>query len=240
MKGFIFAVVYIVAFATLVSSIPVGFQGTGEDVSNVIPVDPAILIDFTDGENWTKSAMTNPYTGYFYFDYYDLGGYDWIAFADNTTTPLTFAVAAKLYYIPFVWLGHYDAAEFTAPDGTNRGVDLTIDDIIDDATDGQVRYSMIFETSGNSAGGFVIYWNTTEYSDPYTAWQNDELYFLHGVGLQETATLNVATLLLSLLFFQLPDVPVLVNIFLVLPAWASIIYVVWFIVISMIPFLGGG
>jgi len=53
-------------------------------------------------------------------------------------------------------------------------------------------------------------------------------------------SLDIGSLLLALLFFQLPDVPVLVNIFLVLPAWASIIYIVWFIVISMIPFLGGG
>jgi len=42
------------------------------------------------------------------------------------------------------------------------------------------------------------------------------------------------------LFFQLPDVPFLINLLLATPLWACIIYLIWWFIISMIPFLGGG
>lgn len=236
MGGFVFAVIFIVVFSALVSTTPAGLSGAGESGDQLQVLDPRILTDFTDGQNWTKSDMAEV-SGLFAFGYV-LGSFEWVARANNISD-IYFDIYAKLYYIP-IWLGHYDPVIFTAEDGTNRGDEVTITEIVADATDGYVLYTMTFDVSGNSAGGLIIYWNTTTYSDPYDAWTNDALYFLHGVGLEETVSLDIGSLLLGLILLQLPNVPILINIFLALPVWACIAYIAWFIAISMIPFLGGG
>jgi len=92
MRGFVFAVVFIVVFSALVASIPVGFQGTGETVVPVVPVDPSILTDFTDYENYTKDAFTELPPGYFFYEY-NLANRDWIAATDE----VAFGLAAKVY-----------------------------------------------------------------------------------------------------------------------------------------------
>jgi predicted secreted protein len=232
MRGFVFAITFIVLFSTLLATIPVGLQGEGGTGNELTPLDPTVLYDFADGKNWTKSDMTLA-TMYTYT--YTLGSHDWLAIASNVTD-LFFSVAAKEYWW-ILWLGGLDFCEYIAPDGTNRGIMLSIDEIIEDAEDGEVRYNLVFETTGNSGGGFVFFWNETLYPNPYTAWSNDALNLLHGVGLEVTGALDVGSLLLGLLFLQLPQVPLLVNALLATPVWACIIFIAWFIIKEMIPFI---
>lgn len=227
-QGFVFAVIFMIVFASILAAMPAGLQGPEETVNIISPVDPKLLTDFTDYENYTKAVfVSNAYT------YNDLGGRDWTI----TIYSGAFYLGAKVYFLG-LWLGGYDQVKFVSSTGNDRGQDLSFTEIATDADEGQVRYSLIFVNDGNSAGGFVIYWNTTLYSDPEDAWDNSVLYLLHGVGLDSTAAgTNILEILFSLLFLQLPDVPVLVNILLATPVWASIIYIIWFIIKEMIPFL---
>jgi len=231
MRGFVFAVVFIFVFSALLASIPVGFQGTGETVQPIIPVDPSILTDFTDHANYTKTDFTEFPASVFVYEY-NLANRDWLAATDE----VTFGLAAKIYFF-FLWLGQVDQVKFTSPDGVDRGADLSFANIDTDADDGAVRYSMQFTTSGQSAGAFVCYWNTTTYSNSSLAWDADALYMLHGVGIESTATNDIGALIISLLLLQLPEVPTLINIFLAVPVWACIVFVLWFIIKEMIPFL---
>lgn len=230
MRGFVFAVCFIIVFSALLGSIPVGLQGVGETVQPVIPVDPSILTDFTDHENYNKTDFTET-LGIFYYEY-NLANRDWIAATDE----IDFELAAKVYFF-FLWLGQVDYCKFTSPDGVERGTVLSFVDIDSDADDGAVRYSMQFSTSGAAAGAFVCYWNTTTYSNSSLAWDAAELYMLHGVGIESTATNDIGALIISLLLLQLPEVPTLVNVFLAVPIWACIVYVLWFIIKEMIPFV---
>jgi len=229
--GFVFAVLFMIVFSAFLSTWPAGLQGPEEEIQNITPVDPSLLVDFTDYENYTK-AVVNPSHDYTL----PAGGRDWtiIEFAD------AFYLGAK-QYLWFLWLGGYDQVKFIASTGTDRGQDLDFTEISTDATNGSVRYSLIYVTDGTSAGGFVVYWNTSLYTDPEDAWDNNVLYLLHGVGIDETTTqANILGILFALLFLQLPDVPIMINIILAGAVWANIIYIIWFIIISMIPFLGGG
>jgi len=229
MRGFVFAVVFIIIFSGLLASIPVGLQGTGNDPLDIIPVDPSILTDFVAGENYTKSA----FSGVIILGYeYDLGGRSWICTTDETY----FVLAAKVFIVPLLWLGHTDSVEFTSGT-TNRGNTLTFGEIDEDAEEGTARYTLQHVLSGESAGGFITYWNTTAYDNSTHAWDNDALHLLHGVGLENTATNDIGALLVNLLLLQIPEVPALVNLFLVVPIWAAIIYVLWFIIKEMIPFV---
>ena len=83
----------------------------------------------------------------------------------------------------------------------------------------------------------MCYYNTTTYATASLAWDADALYFLHGVGIESTATNDIGALIISLLLLQLPEVPPLIAVFLAVPIWACIVYVLWFIIKEMIPFL---
>ena len=231
-RTFVFAVTFIVIFSVLLSTIPVGLQGTGETPDMLTPLDPSIISDFSDSIDYTESDFVLVGTVLWYE--YDLGGKKWLC---STIDEDNFQLGSKVLIGGILWLGQLDSCKFVSVEGEDRGSDLNLTEIATDATDGTVRYSLLSLTSGNSAGGFVVYWNTTTYSNPSNAWGNDSLYLLHGVGIQESATADIGSLLISLLLLQLPDVPLLVNILIVTPIWASIIFVLWFIIKEMVPFV---
>jgi len=231
MRGFVFAVVFIVVFGTLLASVPAGLKGPNEDIDTVIPLDPNILAGFSESKNYTMSA----YSGVALIKYdYDLGAISWRSITDNDTQII---LAAKVFFWGILWFGGLDACTFKSPSGTDRGTQLDFDEIDADAEEGIVRYSLQFTGSGDSAGSFVVYWNETEYSSVSDAWDNDEAYLIHGIGFQASATTNIGALIVSLLFLQLPEVPVLINVFLAVPVWACIVYIIWYLIKEMIPFV---
>ena len=227
-RTFVFAVTFIIIFSALLTSIPADFQGHGGTVETVTPINPNLLSGFADSTEFDKTDfVVRPY-----YDYYEY-----------LLTPTTFEcryhtnefnVGAHTLFVG-LWLGGYSWANFISDNGTNHGLEVTFSDLENDAKNGTVRYTLQYADTGNPAGGFVFYWNTTTYSDPSDAWDNNVLYLLHGIGL--LANTDIASLLISLLFLQLPEVPTLVNLLIVVPIWASIIFVLWFIIKEMIPFL---
>jgi len=234
MRGFVFAVVFIVVFGTLLVSIPAGLQGPNEQPSTVIPVDPSFLTGFSESVNYTATAYSEIATNLYYYDY-TFASRNWRSHTDNDTM---LTLAEKVGFLGILWFGGLDECTFKTQVGQiDRGTQLDFDEIDEDAEEGIVRYSLTFSDSGESAGGFVVYWNSTKYSSVNDAWDNDEAYLIHGVGFQESATTNIGALIVSLLFLQLPDVPVLINVFLAVPIWACIVFVLWFIIKEMIPFV---
>lgn len=231
-RTFVFAVTFIIIFSALVGSIPVDFQGKGGTADTVIPVNPNLLSDFAHTEEWT--GETGDFIGELVIYYlYELPTGS-TTYECRFTEPDSFSVGAHTLFVG-LWLGGYSWTEFTSENGTNHGTSVSFSDLENDAEDGAVRYTLQYEDTGNSAGGFVFWWNTTTYTGPEDAWDNDKLYFLHGIGI--TANTDIASLLISLLFLQLPDVPTLVNLLIVVPIWASIIFVLWYIIKEMIPLL---
>ena len=228
--GFVFAVTFIVLFAGLTAMIPVDLQGTGSTTEILVPVDPSLISDWTAYEDFTKANMT--LLGNNYFIYYNaLGGFDWMA--GFAITAETFEVGAKIYWGPF-WFGGLDYVQFISAEGTNYDTSLTLSDIENDAIDGSAKYNIIFSSSGNDAGDFIFYWNTTTYATPALAWASSALVLVHGVGFSPNT--NIVSLLVGILFLQLPDVPFGINLLLASFPWASVIYIIWFIVKESLPF----
>lgn len=228
--GFVFAVSFIVLFAGLTAMVPIEIQGAGATTEILVPVDPSLVSDWTDYEDWNKTDMTQ--VGSYYFINYDaLGGFDWVAGFSAATE--TFTVGAKIYWGPF-WFGGLDFVQFISTEGTNYDTWLTLTDIANDGVDGTAKYNLIFSESGNDAGDFIFYWNATTYSSPSDAWDNSDLVLLHGVGF--TPNTDIVSLLVGILFLQLPDVPVGINLLLAVFPWASVIYIIWFIIKESLPF----
>lgn len=235
--GFVFAVTFILIFSVLLSSVPADFQGQGKTGEPVItPIDPSMLTDFAESEPFDTTDFV-PWIDIVEIYEYTLpvvGGREWIAGTNGTV----FDLNAKRYFLGIVFLGQLDPMRFITLDGTDSSYTITLDEIDVEAVDGTARFDLISGITGDTGGQYIVYWNTTTYTDSEDAWDNNELYFLHGVGF--SAEIDVVNLLLRLLFLQLPEVPFLINLLLIVPLWASIIYILWFLIINMIPFLGGG
>ncbi len=230
-RTFVFAVTFIILFSALVGSIPEDFQGQGATVETITPVNPNLLSDFASTKEFDKTDFLG--IGSLFF-VYELVPTTSVTF-ECTYFDEEFNVGAHALFVG-IWLGGINWINFISDNGTNYGLTISFSDLENDAEEGVVRYSLQYEDTGNSAGGFLFYWNTTTYSNSSHAWDNDKLYLLHGVGI--TANTDIASLLLSLMFLQLPEVPTLVNVLIVTPIWASIVFVLWFIIKSMIPLLG--
>lgn len=234
-RGFVFALSFIIIFSTLLISIPTGLQGTGSTPDNLVPLDPNLISGFSESQNWTPSdhvEQTPLYPNYYDYEY-DLGVNTFVA---ENYANTTFSLYAKILFLDIFWFGQYDACIFSF-EGSTRGTDLTFTEIQADQDEGVVRYSLMFETAGVSAGSFIFYWNYTLYPSFTDAFTNNSVDMIHGIGFAESATADVGALIVGLLFLQLPDVPILVNVMLATPLWASIVYLLWFIIKEMIPFV---
>lgn len=234
LRAFVFCVSYLVIFSALLSALPVGLQGVETDIDTLFPIDPSLTVGFADYVDWnSNSTYYTGIAGAVSYDY-ELDNQDWYSGSDNATG---LGIARKVYFLGLFWFGQIDPVKFISPDGTDNGIDLYFTTITADAEEGAVRYDLESIFNGRAAGSLVIYWNSTAYSTATLAWAAGELYIVHGVGIDSTATNNAGALLVSLLFFQLPDTPPLVNVLLATPTWACIIYLIWFIVKEMIPFV---
>ena len=226
-RTFVFSVTFIIIFSVFLSTIPVGLLGEGTDPDMITSVDPNVIAGFSDTETYQESNFT---TGL--YDY-DLGGRSWRCYG----TGVSFVLVAKVLFAGFLWLGGLEPVKFISSAGVDRGTELLLTEIATDADEGTISYEMLYVDNGNAAGSFIVYWNSTLYSDPSDAWDNDVLYLMHGVGLESTAVIDIGSLLLDLLTLQIPQVPLLINVLIAVPIWASIIYLIWFIIKEMIPFV---
>lgn len=221
-----FSVTFIIIFAALLATIPIGLQGLGEEGENINPLDSGILGGFASSETFLRPNFT---TGIYE---YDLNSLTWRCSYSGSS----FSLGAKQLLFGWFWFGGMDYVEFIDTNGTNRGLTLSMNEIGNNSKEGFASYSIQHPVSGDSAGTFNIHWNDT-YSDPSTAWLADALYLTHGIGFESTAVIDTGLLLVQLLFLQLPDVPLLINLLLVVPIWACVVYLIWYLIKEMIPFL---
>lgn len=226
--SFVFALSFLIIFAGLIATMPADFYGLGESISDLLPVNPDL---FTDFSATTDELDKTDFTNNFYT--YDLGGYSWRLSSAGTQ----FKLDRKILVLGFLWFGAVQETEFVLDNGTSRGSTLTMSEIEGDADDGAGRYDLKYTDSANSAGGFVVYWNTTAYADPEDAWNNNVLHLVHGMGIDATAATNIFALLIGLLFFQLPDVPTLLNLVIATPIWACIVFLIWYVIKESLPFV---
>lgn len=227
MRGFVFSLIFIVVFAGLLIAVPIGLNGAGTTPEELTPLDPNFVLGYANTENFSTSDFSSG--GLLRLEYqYVLNSATWIMVFYEPAGPFTLYIAT--------WFS-YEFMNFVSLDSTTQTDELNFYDINDNAVNGQVVFKLISVTTGKSHGELVIWWNTTLYTGASDAWNNNALYFVHGQGFDEGATSDMGALLLNLLTLQLPNVPILVNLLLATPIWATMIYVIWYVVKEMIPFV---
>jgi len=229
-RGFIFAIVFIIIFAGLLSSVPIDLYGQGDNPNIVTPISPSLVADFESYANWSSADFVGVVTEYYEYSFISR---TWMI----TLIGSSFDLGAKIYYAGWIFIGTFDFVNFISPSGINLGWHLESTQIDSDSDNGTVRYDLQYTTGGSSAGALVLYWNATEYASSATAYTANELYFVHGSGITSTARMDIGSLLISLLLLQLPDCPLLINLILATPIYASVIYLIWFIIKETLPFV---
>lgn len=241
MRTFVFAVVFIIMFSALLTSIPAGLSGEGATPSELTPVDPALVGGFSSSEQWNTTEFAE-YALYWIYGAYSLNSKEWFCYAYKTGGGdlLSIAIGSKALLGGVLWLGALDYVDFVY-DSVNYGNTLSTSElatIASDAEDDTMTLSLQYEVNGNAAGSLVLYWNQTLYgTDAADAWDNNALYFVHGVGFEATASVNIALLLLQLLTLSIPGVPVLLGLLLASPMYAAIVYLFWYFIKETTPFL---
>lgn len=221
MKAFVLCVTFLLLYASLLGTVPTGLLTTDVISPELTGTNPQSLSGFTeyvqyDSTNYSGGSLA-----------YTLGSLDWVS------TPFSYYRVGVKRYVWLLWVST-DYAVFTAADGGTRGDELTLAEVDADAENGTVRYTA---THGQGASAVVFSWNTTAYPTAANAWGNDSLAIVHGTGFNPDLTGNVLSLLFGLLTLSLPDVPFLLQVLLSTPLYASILYLMWFLVKEVLPFV---
>jgi hypothetical protein len=88
----------------------------------------------------------------------------------------------------------------------------------------------------------VVYvgFNETKYVSPSDALNGGELSLLLCINFDKINTsFNAWNLIGQLLFFQLPNVHPVLNVIIAIPLWAGIAYLIYVLILKVIPFVGG-
>jgi len=121
--------------------------------------------------------------------------------------------------------------------GESRGDNLALASLNLDAVDGVAKYQA-------RCWHFTLFtqigYNTTTYSSVEMAWNAGNLYFFFGINFNDVGTaFNVWNLIGMLLFFQLPDTHPIINAIIAIPIWVSVAYLIYVLIIKIIPFIAG-
>lgn len=222
LRTFTVVVSFLLIYSAFLGSAPVGLFSSTYDNPVVSGLNAQYLTGFDayvqyDYSNYTGDAFS-----------YSLGEYDWQTVSASGTN---FRVGVKVY-IWIIWVGT-DWSDFSL-DSESRGDTLTLVEINSDADNGTVRYTAICTAATT---GVVFSWNTNDYTYAWDAWGNDSLYVTHGIGVSEFAPQNALSIVLGMLTFSIPDIPPLLQLLFNSPIYAGSIYLLWFFVKEVIPFL---
>ena len=224
LKTFSIVVSFLLIYSALLGTMPAGFMTATYETPELADIDPQLIVGF---ENYVTYNSTNFTAGG--LDY-GFGGHLWSA-VDTTGI-------ISLYYrtILFLIIPVYTAVTFTFEGGFDRGEsDLTWVQIQTDSEEGITRYTA---KCPQVSSGLVFMWNTSDYLYAWDAWGNDSLLIVHGVGADiANAPLDVLSLLFAMLTYSVADIPPLLQVLLNSPIYASVLFLIWFFIKEVIPFL---
>jgi hypothetical protein len=229
-RTFAVVVTFMLVFTALLGTAPSGLVTAPTGDPAIPPVNPLLLAQWAEVQQVHKDNFTI-INGYGYYDY-TLGGWNWRL---SHTTGSGFRLGIKVLLFGWLWIGTLDFAEFIYA-GLGRGESLSFTEIAEDETNGTVHYEALHSAGG---GTFVVSYNDTAYASASLAWDDDALYLVHGLGIDDTAPANAITLVFGLLTLTVPDMPYILQILIAVPLWAGAVYIIFLAIVKLIPFLGG-
>jgi hypothetical protein len=243
-------VTFLSVFFLLTASMPSGLIANpqqGKEV-NVPTYFEAIEIQ-KYAQTYSVNLTSDQYT-----DNFDLGGwrFEWWsdAFTDLGSPPSFIVLTRYDSWWIFYWYAEtgrwYEKAKGTEVDGygqialSTRTCYYITKETLDtyyDAENHVAKFTIQFAVTQ-----FDIFFafNTSAYSKPSEAWNNNDLHALIGINFDKTnTTFNAWNLIGAILFFQMPDINPALNALIAIPIWILIAWLIYILILKAIPFVGG-
>jgi len=244
-RGLITVGTFLACLVLLIGLIPSGFfpqtyEGRTVNVPEYFEaIDIASFIEtwsatFNEsaGEDWKLA-------GYYENEHYkkdvDIGGWDFdliYSKANKAHKDIILQHWWGWFGMQWTWLIWYNS------EGIDRGEILSGSEIDEDYSDEAMTY--VAKTEDFQCRAYFGF-NDTKYSSPTEAWDNYELDILIGMKFDQVNTsINAWSLISMLLFFQLPEVHWIINALIAIPIWITVAYLIYVLIIKIIPFIAGG
>lgn len=242
LRGIVFAVTFMGIFVFIAMLIPAEFFTFSPERQVETPehFEAIDLQFFSDTENFTVN-----HSPYFYDHSFTLGGWN-LCFRSWKSQPLVPVAHICSYGYSSWWFFTWDYKKYDWFDenGVNYGDELTFAELdsIWNKQKEKENETMTFITKSQSCQIMVYFgWNTTEYSKPSDALNDNAMDVLYCIGMDQLNTsLNAWDVVGMLLFFQLPNVHWVINVLINIPIYIIIAYLSYVLIIKVIPFIAGG
>ena len=244
MRGLVVAITFLGVMVLLIAWIPSQFYTASEGRTVTAP-EMFEFIDiwsyaetFTCGMNETGGGTI----GTMYYitnDGLDIGNRDFtFYYRQANETPLELKMQHNWMWFIFPQL---EVMEWKNFQGVSRGLYLSVDEMEADSPDNSTVQYRVISPKKNFQYFASFSYNATLYGNFTHAWNFHELYFFWAVNFDQVGTsYNVAQLISMLLFFQFPDVNLYVNALMAIAFWTCIAYLVYVLIIKIIPLIAGG
>lgn len=250
LRGLIVIMSFVGVFVILIGLIPSQFY-TASDLREVFVPEVFEAIDIMAFAQ-SCTVHTNETGGSEIGNYYmvelktaggeDLGNRDLdLYYKLNDSTP--YNIYVNHYWKEWIIFTFFEKLSFYH-DGIDLGLYLSpaiMEDYSDDpATNDTATFSLRSERHSFQYY-FSVGFNSTTYSNYTHAWSNKDLYIFVAVDFDNVHTsYNAWQIVGMLLFFQLPDINPIIKAMVAIPMWISIAYLIYVLIIKVIPLIAGG
>ena len=225
---------FLALFGILVGTIPSDFVFSTEEYREISVPDYFEAIDITQYAQTYQHNITHPtyakLWGKSEFGHDMRFADDWVDLYRLTNT--------HGYTFLGIWTGgHYQ--EWVNKEGVNRGEYLSLSELEEDWGIGTQsdKGEYTLQCKHFHMDAWFAY-NTTTYSSIKDAWDNDELKCLFGIEWDEMGTgLDAWNLIRMILFWQLPDINLVLNVIISIPLWIGISWMIFAFVLAVIKSL---
>lgn len=249
MRGLIVVGTFLSVFAILVMFLLASFPGsTGwgdsgkiADTPTYIGAGDVILYNSTNyNVNFTEYAGSDPsYWGYWGITLtFDSAHY--LVSAFNTTNYHGYPAQFYAYYAPHYPMSYGLEAMTWTIQNEDYGEKLYWTDL-DSLAETYDDLIFIVKASAGNQFTCAFIWDKDTYAKPSEAGEVDQLYITVGRTInQMQSSINAAGLIWSILFFQTPLIHPVINIFIAIPIWICVGYLIFIFALRLIGALFGG
>lgn len=240
LRGLIVVIVFLSVFVSLVMTIPIPFDITGYEDKRTANVPE--IFEGVDINAYSSIYNGTIDDGYDYTQQWDSGGISWTLQAQYYDRIF---LKRNRYWV-FGPIGIYQGSDmltWMSEDGKDRGEVLTDTSLDADYNSeaGGNKYKCVIETDPKIYCNIYFNFNTTLYDSPSEAKDVGALYYLQTIGVEvQASTMNAWNVVGMLVFFQMPDIHPAINLMIAIPLFISIAYLIYVLVIKLIPFISGG
>lgn len=247
LRGLIVVLSFLGAFGLLLAWIPPQFYsaGTSRGVSVPDAYESIDVWSFAETFNYQMNETGGGTIGNKYYitnDGLDIGNRDFTFYYSKANlSEHELKMQHNWFWLIFPQAENLDFISIKTSE--NRGQFLIASEMEEDSENQTETIKIAKYRAKTNDFQYMAYfqYNYTKWGNVTNAWNHHELFLFWAVNFDDVNTsYNAFHLVSMLLFFQLPDCNIYVNALMAIPIWVCIGYLVYVLIIKVIPLIAGG